>query len=499
MSALSAGNVLRLCLRCLNSPAVLVALLVLGIAARCRQYFAAPSFWYDEAYLLVNIYEHSFAELLGPLRCEVITPPFFLWLLRGLYLLLGGGELAMRLVPFVAGLAGLFVLIPLARRLVGSPGWLWVVGLGAVSHHALTLSYDVRAYTCDFLVSVLVLLAAAVVLDRDSTTRGRGWAWSGLLMAAALGPWLSFASTFTLAGASLALLTAACGRRELRRPWLAFNGLLLISACLLWYCQARHLYYPGLREHWGQRFPDLTQPASALRWLFNALVELGHYGTTGMGVPLLLLGGVGLVSVGRRDRALAVLLVAPVAVGVLAAVLRRYPFGDRLLFYAVPCLWLLAAEGITVLWRGGRVAWVAAAVLAVLLLPAAARMGKYLAITAPRAEFREAFAYVHEHEQPGDVWWVAFPEVHEVYHGRARPILSFSTPPRDFAEAVRGRRVWVVAPTPGWLAERAPEVARTLEVFRPVRPRWREFRGLQVLLYEPPEQSAAAPHTMNPR
>src|SRR5207248_10215139 len=142
--------------------------------------------------------------------------------------LLGPGELPMRLPALAAGVAVLFTLAALARRVVGRPAWLWVVALCAVSRHALIHSYEVRPYTCDLLVSTLILLAAAVVLDRHSGPRPRGRAGVGLLAAAALAPWLSFPSAFVLAGASLALLVAALlGRRELWKPWLALNGLLL--------------------------------------------------------------------------------------------------------------------------------------------------------------------------------------------------------------------------------------------------------------------------------
>jgi hypothetical protein len=493
----TAGDYARAALR---SPVLWLVLLAVGLVARCRQYFGCPSFWYDEAYLLVNIYDCSFAELIGPLRAEVVIPPFFLWLLRGLYLLLGPGELPMRLPALVAGVAALFTLAALARRVVGRPAWLWVVALAAVSRHALVHSYEVRPYTCDLLVSTLILLASAVVLDPKSGPRARRRAWAGLLLAAALAPWLSFPAAFVLAGASLALLTVVlCGRRELWKPWLALNGLLVVSGALLWYVSARHLYYTGLREHWGQRFPDLARPLQALGWLGSALNELGDYGTSGMGVPLLVLGGLGLVALWRRHLPLALLLVGPVAAGILAAALRRYPFGDRLLLYAVPCLWLLAAEGLAavVRWRGGRLAWLALTALVVMLLPEAVRMVKHAAVLAPKAEFREAFAYVHEHEQPGDVLWTAYPEVHEVYYGKDYPCLGAPTLPDELARASAGRRVWVIVPDRGWLECCFPHVARQLAAVQPRPSAQGEFRDLRVLLYDA-AQTGGRRRTMNP-
>jgi hypothetical protein len=93
---------------------ILFALIVLGIALRVRQYAACPSYWYDEAYLLLNIFHKSFVELLGPLREDQAAPPLFLWLLRGLYRLGGGSEWWMRLPALTASVAGLLVMLPLA-------------------------------------------------------------------------------------------------------------------------------------------------------------------------------------------------------------------------------------------------------------------------------------------------------------------------------------------------------------------------------------------------
>src|SRR5262249_50875595 len=157
----------------LASPLPWMALLLLGMAARFRQLLGCPSYWYDEAYLLVNIFDCSFAELLGPLRAQVVIPPFFLWILRGLYLLLGGAEWAMRLPAFLAGVAGLLLAVPLARRVVGDPGWLWMLGLCSVSQHALMHSYEVRPYTSDFLLTEAILLTAVLCLNPTTTERRR--------------------------------------------------------------------------------------------------------------------------------------------------------------------------------------------------------------------------------------------------------------------------------------------------------------------------------------
>src|SRR5262245_28090098 len=104
---------------------ILVGLLLFGLAARCRQYLANPSYWYDEAYRILNVIEKPCADLLGPLSLEQASPPVYLWTLRGLYLLAGCGEWALRLPAAATAGAALLLMVPLARRAAGNPGWLW--------------------------------------------------------------------------------------------------------------------------------------------------------------------------------------------------------------------------------------------------------------------------------------------------------------------------------------------------------------------------------------
>jgi hypothetical protein len=479
----------------LASPLPWLALLLLGLAARFRQFLACPSYWYDEAYLLVNIYDCSFEDLLGPLRAQVVIPPFFLWVLRGLYLFVGGSEWAMRLPSFLASLASLVLAVLLARRVVGSPGWLWMLALCSVSRHALMHSSEVRPYASDFLLTEAILLAAVVCLNPDTSPPARRISFAALFVLALLGPWLSFPSVFVLGAVSLAMFLHAwrAGSVSARREWSCWallNGLLLLSCGLLWYASARHLYYPGLQDHWGQRFPNLAAPAEALSWLGACLVELGHYGTTGMGIPLLALGALGLVSVCWRSGTLAVLLTCPLLFAVVAAALRRYPLGDRLLFFAVPCLWLLAIEGLTMILRNPRGCgvWASAAILTVLLGPGMVQMMRHLVEVHPRTEFRGAFAYVQEQRRPGDVLWVSHPEVYEVYFGKQAPVLSSVTPAELVERALRGGRLWMITTPGGSGVSNFKDTWSRLQASGAVPLQRRDFLGLEVILYALPQK-----------
>jgi hypothetical protein len=472
---------------------LVLPVLALGIAARCRQYLGCPSYWYDEAYLLLNIFEKSYTDLLGALQYNVVIPPLFLWMLRGLYLVAGSSEWVMRLPAAVACLAGLFLMVPLARRVVGPGMWVCAVSLCALSDHHLMHGCEVRPYSIDFLLTEIILLTTCALLTPTTGPRSRAWALAGLLVAAWVGPWVSFPSVFILCGATLALLAQALQSRLHSDwvSWFAFCGVCLLSTFGLWYVSARHLYYPGLREHWTQGwhgFPASPAPGAALKWSFGYLIDIGDYGTRSMGIPLLLLGALGGAALWIRSRPLALLLASPIMIAGAAACLRLYPLGDRTLFFLVPCAWLLAACGLGVVVQRlpERFAWLRLVSLAVLVLPGAVDMTKSLFVVSSKVEFRQAFAYVHQHWYSGDTLWVFHREVYEAYFGRDPSVLGYHTPLEQVQRAASTGRLWIVCPPrdPGRCDSAG--VLAWLRAAQCVPVRHHQVKGLDILLYAPP-------------
>lgn len=468
------------------SALALVALVVLGALARGRLYLARTSYWYDEAYLLLNVFDRSFATLVGPLGNEQAAPPLFLFSLRALYLAAGGAEWAMRLPAFAASLAALAVMVPLARAAVGRRGALVAAGLGAVCYHGVTHGSEVKPYALDLLATEVLLLAGAAFLT--PAPGGRRWPGPALLAAAVVAPWCSFPSVFSIGAVSSAVLTAAWRGRAagMWRFWCAFNLAALVSCLALWWVAARHLSTPGLRQFWGDYFPDLSSPGRAALWTLRYLVETANYGATGLGVPLLLLAAAGLTAVARRSPEVAVLLAAPPALAWVAGAAGKYPLGDRLVFFAAPCVWLAAAAGGVALLRRLRFRPAAVAALAAaLLLPGAARMLKHLPRTEGKSGFREAFALVDARRRPGEALFVSHPEVYEVYHARP-PRPDETAAPLECADGspVTGG-VWVVT-TP-----QQPGLTLFPQAFEHLRaaagpPRLHQsFNGIEVSYYEP--------------
>ncbi len=431
--------------------AALVVLGTLGLAVRLRQYLGRPSYWYDEAWFLLFIIDRSWLDLVALPSEFRVHPPAFAWSLRALYVLAGSSEPVMRLPAQMSSLLSVVVMIPLARRYVGSPCWPWTVALCAVSHHGLTHAYEVKPYASDFLVTQLILLSAYPLVKPLENGAPTGRPPATLFALALLAPWWSFPSLFVLGATSLALLLQVLKGRSRWTPWLLFNGMALSSALLLWLLMFRTGEYSALQRHFAACFPGSSSVVTGMLWLLRRLVSIGDYGTTAMGVPLLLLAGLGTTTLWRHSTASAVLLGGPVALAVVAAAMHRYPFCDRLAFFAVPCVWLPATAGIAVLASRlrARGAWLVAVLLAVLLLPGAARMAGDLVRPQPRSAFRDAFDYVRTRWVPGDQLWVVNPEVFAVYFGRSAPVLSPATPPSVVEQAAQQGRLWLIDYPPG--------------------------------------------------
>jgi hypothetical protein len=182
------------------------------------------------------------------------------------------------------------------------------------------------------------------------------------------------------------------------------------------------------------------------------------------------------------------LTVGPIVLGMAASFLRQYPMNNRLLMYAAPCIWLLAAAGVgTILQRlGGRARWAAAAACGALLLPGAVETAREIAVATPRMDYRAAFAYVHRHEAPDDKVWATFGVVYEAYFGEPDDYIG-RAPAEEVGRWVAKGRVWVVLP------HESPLAAETLQRlqndgYAPTD--LYRVNQVDVYLFAPPQQTA---------
>jgi len=134
-------------------------LLALGILLRLAFFLSRPPLWGDEAMMAVNFALDPLSWLHG-LRFNQTAPFGYLLLSAGAVRIFGDGVLALRSIPFLAGIASLILFQVLARRVLGGPWSILAVGLLALSAPAIYYSGEVKPYSLDVLVATGLLLVA---------------------------------------------------------------------------------------------------------------------------------------------------------------------------------------------------------------------------------------------------------------------------------------------------------------------------------------------------
>ncbi len=384
-----------------------------GILLRLVAYLHNRSLWLDEAMVASSVIRRSFLELLLPLDYSQAVPVGFLYLVRAATALFGPGEFALRLVPLLAGLAAVPLFYILARRYVGRAPALIGLALFAVSENLIYYSAELKQYSTDVLLTILVLLAVEPVLRGSTKTRDH------LILGAAgvLGVWFSHPVIFVLAGAGAGLAFLSIQKRDWKRlATVSVVGLAWLASFGLNY----GLFARGLAADeskvsaFDYTFMPLSVSLEALEWVRWAFSGLPHRTLrlpTNLGCAVIaslsmVIGGVRLFA---RDKVRGVCLVAPVAFCLVASAMHKYPFRGRLLLFLAPALLILIGLGAQWLMASRRRRAVRVAGLAfvavLLVMPTATAV--YYAVNAyGEEEMRPVLEQMLARQRPGDVVWL---------------------------------------------------------------------------------------------
>ena len=160
----------------------LIVVLV-GAALRLAAYFSARSLWLDEAMLANNIVGRTFVALLGPLGENQSAPWLFLFGERATAMLLGPNELALRLLPLIAGILLPWIVWRTASKLADRETGIIAAAIAALSPLLLYYSNEVKPYGTDALVSATLVFVTLRVLENAADRRR----WFVLLFAGGVG------------------------------------------------------------------------------------------------------------------------------------------------------------------------------------------------------------------------------------------------------------------------------------------------------------------------
>ena len=358
----------------MRRPGVLALIVVLGLGLRTWAWASGSALWLDEILLSRNILGLPVEALLtGPLYLDQVAPPGFLLLEKIAVSIFGPGERALRLVPFLGSVAGLLLFRRVAERSLDGAAVPIAVGLYALGIPFIRYAAEVKQYGLDAAAAALVLWLALELREREPSTRRLALIGvAGFAIAS-----VSQASVLAMAGVGLAFLAWWTMKRD--RP----TRRALVVVMPAWAGAAVAAIVLGKRsltpstqafmdDFWKQGF--LPLPAGwpgSVEWLWTQAQSVFAEPTLlrYRWPPLFLaIAALGMVVLWRRRRDVALIVLGPPAIGLVAAAAQQYPFSGRLMLYLVPGLLLAIAAGAE--WLRGTIArahpttaWIATAAL----------------------------------------------------------------------------------------------------------------------------------------
>ena len=433
----------------LNIGSITWLLVILGVVLRTIQYGLNVSLWIDEAFISLNIIDRSFLELVQPLDYRQGAPLGFLWLEKSAVILLGTQEWVLRLVPFLASIASLLLFRSVALSLLSPIAATIALGLFALSDRLIYFAAEVKQYSSDVAIALLLLWASTRVI-------GKPLQWKQGVGIAALGAislWLSHPAVFVLSGMGLTMLLTIVRQRS----WLEFQKCL--SIFVVWALSFISFYWvtlrpltqnEALRNSFTQQhnafMPVFPTSFSDINWYVENFFDFFY---DPVGLPAVGLAALffitGLILIWQQNKTTCFLLVSPICLTLLASGLHQYPFKDRLVTFLVPFGILILAEGAFSLAAeiSVRRKTIGALLIGVLFFQPiyfATLNLRYPSFFMDNSSYqrvreniRPVLAYIQENRQPGDTVYVYY---------AAQYAFKYYLEKFDFNELVSGQPVW---------------------------------------------------------
>lgn len=337
----------------------IIILVTLNLAWRTLRYLLVFPMWGDEAFVAINFFNHTFADMFRPLDHNQIVPVGFMCFNLAMSQLLGQSELALRFLPFLAGVGSILLFVPLCQRLLDRRSALLAIAIFAASYYPVRHSTEVKPYSLDLLIALLILIQTIRV--HDSPRNSGRWIIMAVLCAMAI--WCSYPAVF-IAGGSLLFLAGAASRERTSASlglWLG-SGILLCASFLGMYAvistgQAELSSSLAASDHWLDGFPPLREPWKLPLWFIDIhtsnMLAYPVGGKRGGSTATFIMVVFGCAALWKRDRTILWLLLAPFPLMLIAAAMQKYPYGSsaRIAQHIAPAICMLAGAGLLAIFQ----------------------------------------------------------------------------------------------------------------------------------------------------
>lgn len=433
----------------------------LGVILRLVQYLYNRSLWLDESYLAMNIIDRSFLELLQPLTYNQAAPIGFLILEKIAVQIFNSSEYALRLFPFLSGIASMFLFYGVAKRFIKSEAVPIALSLFAISGYLIYYSSEVKQYSSDVFIVLLILYFVIRNIHSKRLTASRIIVF-GVFGATVI--WFSHPSVFILAGVGVSLALFSFVRKE----WARIGRLSI--AYSFWALSFTLCYLVSLRgisndkvmlNYWSDAFmPFPPSSLGDINWFGGAFLYIfqNPLGLSLSGIAALAFL-VGSFSVFLQKKEQFFILIFPIPLVLLASGLHKYPFQGRFLLFLVPSLLLFIAEGVEQIRdkTRGNSAIIGIALICLLFLRPSLAAPYHLIKPYTKEEIKPVISYMREHWQDGDILYLyyysrpAFEYYSKIngfkksnYIIGVRPRGNWNNYVEDLDKLLNNKRVWIL-------------------------------------------------------
>ncbi len=389
---------------------------ILGVLLRVRAFLANRSLWLDEAMVAMNICGRDFAGLARPLEYDQGAPVGFLWAERLCVLAFGANEFALRLLPFLASIATLYLVYHFCRENFEATGAAVGVALAAVMPSLISYAGEAKQYALDVTAGLLVLTLAGDALRQGLSSRRA----IVLALVGGVAVWFSHPVVFVLAGAGTTLILKEGINRRFPA---AFMG---IGAAALWLTSFVAHYFLSMKDLQANTYLKEFWESGFLNFPPRSIKDLRQYMVVGLGIfeapfrnmqidenlsermsimaaAVWLCGAFALAR--RGNRGLTMLLIMPLMFALFAAVAHKYPLRFRLALFTVGPTVLVSSAGLAYLLqseeRTGRI--VGRVLLVCSLLLPCSQAAQFLLERPQPYGARKVLEQVAREWRPGDL------------------------------------------------------------------------------------------------
>jgi hypothetical protein len=247
-----------------------LALLAFGLAFRARGFlFRVSPFWLDECSWAVYLFDQRFGD-------ENLRPIGFMAVSNFVAHFISPAESALRLLPWLAGVATTLMSPYLARRLYSErAAQLLFIAIIALHPAAIDFSKEFKPYSVS-----LAFHAALVLLTLRYVADGSLKALLGTLLAAAVGNLFAQDLVFAYPGVFVVLGVRALSRARRDLPLVALGALVVIASLGLQYWLIWSRIPQDESSYWGDKYNVFYTGAddqSYLAWLGEKLHDITAY------------------------------------------------------------------------------------------------------------------------------------------------------------------------------------------------------------------------------